>query len=306
MLKSDMAENNVIIYTDNDGGVNWDFTPTTESMFKQHLHRHPWVDSQALVYWVDKDDRYVESLAEVYMDWLESNPCPVAGTDSYYMGMEHSSYRIWCNLQACARIDVYIKVIQYCISSPAFTPEFLSHLLVSLYDCVECIRANYYYADTGNIRLSESNAVLNMAVMMPEFAKASEWLDESATGDVQLNWHLCPGDVTYHNHSSSYECRTAFSDGNNMSFRTFCFNGTSLNSNFTAHTGTSYTSDLPGRKYERSCYDITVNKSSSSTPVRFITVIYPFASSVPDISAEFITASRLSVTVGNEEYELSL
>ena len=128
----------------------------------------------------------------------------------------------------------------------------------------------------------------------------------SATGDVQLNWHLCPGDVTYHNHSSSYECRTAFSDGNNMSFRTFCFNGTSLNSNFTAHTGTSYTSDLPGRKYERSCYDITVNKSSSSTPVRFITVIYPFASSVPDISAEFITASRLSVTVGNEEYELSL
>lgn len=565
-------------FLDNDGGVNWNFTPTTESMFKQHLHRHPWVDTQALVYWVDKDDRYVESLAEVYMDWLESNPCPVAGTDSYYMGMEHSSYRIWCNLQACARIDVYIKVIQYCISSPAFTPEFLSHLLVSLYDCVECIRANYYYADTGNIRLSESNAVLNMAVMMPEFAKASEWLDESAadiarlqkqllmedgvleekdpsyhigviatfyeihkvlstngkestlpddyfsrlkggvnfvrdimypnysiedfndtrssswtksvlkknfvkyvemfpedetlrwfatertsgsaptellslykpsgwymfrtgwmpsdmmlilknnentfgyahcqndngtiglynngrnflpdsgvytyggsaednaareafratkmhntltykggnsvnnsadnsgifknsvqnnnydmvhvsnqsygalcheravfrvkdgffvivdfgigsaTGDVQLNWHLCPGDVTYHNHSSSYECRTTFSDGNNMSFRTFCFNGTTLNSNFTAHTGTSYTSDLPGRKYERSCYDITVSKSSTSTPVRFITVIYPFAeaSKLPAINAMFNSASKITVTVGDDEYLLSL
>ena len=565
-------------FLDNDGGVNWDFTPTTESMFKQHLHRHPWVDSQALVYWVDKDDRYVESLAEVYMDWLESNPCPVAGTDSYYMGMGHSSYRIWCNLQACARIDVYIKVIQYCISSPAFTPEFLSHLLVSLYDCVECIRANYYYADTGNIRLSESNAVLNMAVMMPEFAKASEWLDESAadiarlqkqllmedgvleekdpsyhigviatfyeihkvlstngkestlpddyfsrlkggvnfvrdimypnysiedfndtrssswtksvlkknfvkyvemfpedetlrwcatertsgsaptellslyepsgwymfrtgwmpsdmmlilknnentygfahcqndngtiglynngrnflpdsgvytyggsaednaareafratkmhntltykggnsvnnsadnsgifknsvqnnnydmvhvsnqsygalrheravfrvkdgffvivdlgigsaTGDVQLNWHLCPGDLTYHNHSSSYECRTTFTDGNNMSFRTFCFNGTTLNSNFTAHTGTSYTSDLPGRKYERPCYDITVSKSSTSTPVRFITVIYPFAeaSKLPAINAMFNSASKITVTVGDDEYLLSL
>ena len=565
-------------FLDTDGGVNWNFSPTTESMFKQHLHRHPWVDTQALVYWVSKDERYVKSLVEVYMDWLESNPCPVAGTDSYYMGMGHASYRIWCNLQACARIDVYIKVIQYCIASESFTPEFLSHLLVSLYDCVECIRANYYYADTGNIRLSESNAVLNLSVMMPEYAKSADWLDESvsdiirlqsklmmedgvleekdlsyhigvissfyeihkvmsmngkesmlpddyfarlkggvtfvrdmmypnysvedfndtrssswsksvlkknfvkyaemfpedktlewfatertsgtaptellqlykpsgwymfrtgwmpsdmmlilknnentygyahcqpdngtiglynngrnflpdagvytyggsdeddaareayratkmhntltlngansvnnkaessgifkssaqttdydmvhvsnqsygalrheravfrvkdgffvivdfgigsSTGNVELNWHLCPGEVGYVKHSDSYECRTAFADGNNMSFRTFCFNGTSLNSNFTAHTGTSYTSDLPGRKYERPCYDITVSKSSTSTPVRFITVICPFetVSKLPAVNAMFNSASKITVTVGDNEYMLSL
>ena len=563
-------------FLDTDGGVNWDFSPTTESMFRQHLNRHPWVDTQALVYWVTKDERYVESIVDVYMDWLESNPCPVAGTDSYYMGMSHPSYRLWCNLQATARIDVYIKVIQYCKDSENFTPEFLSHLLVSLYDCVECIRANYYYADTGNIRLSESNAVLNMAVMMPEFAKASEWLDESAadiarlqkqllmedgvleekdpsyhigviatfyeihkvlstngkestlpddyfsrlkggvnfvrdimypnysiedfndtrssswtksvlkknfvkyvemfpedetlrwfatertsgsaptellslykpsgwymfrtgwmpsdmmlilknnentygfthcqndngtiglynngrnflpdsgvytyggsaednaareafratkmhntltykggnsvnnsadnsgifknsvqnnnydmvhvsnqsygalrheravfrvkdgffvivdfgigsaTGDVQLNWHLCPGDVTYHNHSNSYECRTAFSDGNNMSFRTFCFNGTSLATDYNVTTGTSWHSNVPGTKYERPCYTVSSNKSGD--PVRFITVIYPFADadSLPSVSAMFTSADKMTVSIGENEYQLVL
>jgi len=565
-------------FLDTDGGINWNFSPTTESMFRQHLHRHPWVETQALVYWVTKDEKYVKSLVEVYMDWLESHPCPVAGSDSYYMGMGHASYRIWCNLQACARISTYIKVIQYCKDSENFTPEFLSHLLVSLYDCVECIRANYYYADAGNIRLSETQAVINMAVMMPEFAKSAVWFDEAAydverlmgillmedgvlvekdpsyhigviadfyemhrvlatngkdqvlpddyfsrlkggvafvrdliypnysledfndtrssswsksvlkknfakyaemfpddrtlewfatervsgaaptellqlykpsgwymfrtgwmpsdmmlilknnentfgyahcqndngtiglynngrnflpdsgvytyggsdeddaarevyrstkmhntltlnggnsvnnstensgifknsaqnetydmvhvsnqsygalrheravfrvkdgffvvvdfgigssTGNVELNWHLCPGEVDYIKHSDSYECRTTFTDGNNMSFRTFCFNGTTLNSNFTAHTGTSYTSDLPGRKYERPCYDITVSKSSTSTPVRFITVIYPFAeaSKLPAINAMFNSASKITVTVGDDEYLLSL
>ena len=130
----------------------------------------------------------------------------------------------------------------------------------------------------------------------------------SSTGNVELNWHLCPGEVDYIKHSDSYECRTTFTDGNNMSFRTFCFNGTTLNSNFTAHTGTSYTSDLPGRKYERPCYDITVSKSSTSTPVRFITVIYPFAeaSKLPAINAMFNSASKITVTVGDDEYLLSL
>ena len=565
-------------FLDTDGGVNWDFAPTTESMFRQHLHRHPWVANQALVYWGTKDEKYVKGIVDVYSDWLESHPCPVAGTDSYYMGMGHTSYRIWCNLQACARIETYIKVIQYCRGAESLTTEFLSDLLVSLYDCVECIRANYYYTDSGNIRQSETQAVLNMAVMMPEYKKSSEWLSEassdtermigvllmddgvlvekdpsyhigvlstfyeayqvlaangkasvlpsdyfsrlkggvyfvrdlmypdysiedfndtrssswsksvlkknflkyqemfpddatlqwfaterasgsapdellslyksagwymfrtgwnqsdmmlilknnensfgyahcqndngtislyrngrhflpdsgvytyggsdeddalrlqfrqtnmhntltlnsansvnnnksscgvfknsaqtsdydmvhttnqsygalrheravfrmkdgffvvvdfgigSATGSVELNWHMCPGEVTYNKHSNSYECRTMFADDNNMSFRTFCFNGTSLNSNFTAHAGTSYTSDLPGRKYERPCYDITVNKSSASTPVRFITVIYPFgdSSDLPAIDAMFNSASKITVTIGDKDYMLSL
>lgn len=576
-VESTSAEGDVYYsFLDTDGGINWNFTPTTEYMFTQHLHRHPWVDTQALVYWVTKDEKYVQSIVDVYSDWLETYPCPVAGADSYYMGMGHASYRIWCNLQACARIETYIKVLQYCKESESLTPEFLSELLVSLYDCVECIRANYYYTDSGNIRQSETQAVLNMAVMMPEYRKADEWLDEaigdterfldellmddgvlvekdpsyhigvlatfyeahqvlsennkenllpadyfsrlkngvyfvrdlvypdysvedfndtrsaswtesvltknfikyaemfpddqtlkwfatgrtsgsaptellslyqtsgwymfrtgweksdmmlilknnensagyahcqndngtislyrngrhflpdagvytyggsaeddaqraefrktkmhntltykgansvnnnketcgvfnksaqtdvydmvhisnqsysalrherhvyrikdgffvvvdqalgSATGSVELNWHLCPGTMDYIRQSDSYEARTTFGDGNDMSFRTFCFNGTSLTTDYNVTTGTSWHSNVPGTKYERPCYTVSSNKSGD--PVRFITVIYPFAnaSAVPKISAVFNSVSLATVTVGDDEYVLTL
>lgn len=563
-------------FLDTDGGVNWDLRPTTEDMFVQNMHRHPWIETLALVYWGTKDERYARSIVDVYSDWLETFPCPVAGEDSYYMGMEHADYSRWCNLQACARIETYIKTIQYCKDSEAFTPEFLSDLLVSLYDCVECIRANYYYEESSNIRQSETQAVLNMAVMMPEYRKAGEWLEEaltdtemllgglleedgvlvekdvhyhigvlskfydayqivaannkqnllpadyferlkngvlfvrdvmypdysmedfndtrssswtqnvlrknfvkyaemfpddqtlqwfatlrasgsaptellslyktsgwymfrtgweksdmmlilknnensagyahcqndngtislyrngrhflpdagvytyggsaednaqraefrktkmhntltykgansvnksketcgvfkksaqtdvydmvhtsnqsysalrherhvyrikdgffvvvdqalgSATGSVELNWHLCPGTMDYIRQSDSYEARTTFGDGNDMSFRTFCFNGTSLATDYNVTTGTSWHSNVPGTKYERPCYTVSSNKSGD--PVRFITVIYPFAkaSAVPNISVMFNSVSLATVTVGDDEYVLTL
>lgn len=563
-------------FLDTDGGVNWDLRPTSEDMFVQHMHRHPWIETQALVYWGTKDEKYAQSIVDVYSDWLNTFPCPVAGNDSYYMGMGHADYRKWCNLQACARIETYIKALQYCKESKAFTPEFISDLLVSLYDCVECIRANYYYADTGNIRQSETHAVLSMSVMMPEYKKSAEWLDEalkdnerflgelladdgvlvekdvsyhigvlatfyeahqvlsangkenllpsdfiqrlkngvyfvrdvmypdysmedfndtrssswtqnvlrknfvnysnmfpedqtlkwfatlrqsgsaptellslyktsgwymfrtgweqsdmmlilknnenefgfthcqndngtislykngrhflpdagvytyggsteddklrdqfrqtkmhntltykggnsvnnnketcgifkksaqtqeydmvhtsnqsygalrherhvyrmhdgffvvvdqglgSAKGSVEVNWHMCPGTMNYIRQSGSYEAQTEFGDGNNMSFRTFCFNGVSLNTGFSVTTGTSWHSNVPGTRYERPCYTISVDKSDN--PVRFITVIYPFAvsSDIPEISAVFNSVSKVTVTVGNKDYLLTL
>ena len=576
-IESTSSEGDVYYsFLDTDGGVNWDLRPTTDEMFVQQMHRHPWIETQALVYWGTKDEKYAQSIVDVYSDWLKTFPCPVAGKDSYYMGMEHADYRKWCNLQACARIDAYIKAIQYCKGSEAFTPEFLSDLLVSLYDCVECIRANYYYEVSSNIRQSETQAVLNMAVMMPEYRKAGEWLEEaltdtemllggllgedgvlvekdvhyhigvlskfydayqilsannkqnllladyferlkkgvlfvrdvmypdysmedfndtrssswtqnvlrknfvkyaemfpddqtlqwfatlrasgsaptellslyktsgwymfrtgweksdmmlilknnensagyahcqndngtislyrngrhflpdagvytyggsaeddaqraefrktkmhntltykgansvnnsketcgvfkksaqtdvydmvhtsnqsygalrherhvyrikegffvivdqalgSATGSVELNWHLCPGTMDYIRQSDSYEARTTFGDGNDMSFRTFCFDGTTLNTGFSVTTGTSWHSNVPGTKYERPCYTVSSNKSGD--PVRFITVIYPFAnaSAVPNISVMFNSVSLATVTVGDDEYVLTL
>ena len=565
-------------FLDKDGGVNWELRPTSEDMFVQHLHRHPWIATQGLVYWGTKDEKYARSIVEVYSDWLKTYPCPVAGKDSYYMGMGHTDYRRWCNLQACARVETYIKVLQYCKDSESFTPEFISDLLVSLYDSVECIRANYYYTDSGNIRQSETQAVLNMAVMMPEYKKAGEWLDEaiddterfldellmddgvlvekdlsyhigviatfyeahnilaangkesllpadyfarlkngvcfvrdmiypdysvedfndtrsaswtesvltknfvkysemfpddqtlkwfatgrasgsaptellslyktsgwymfrtgwqpsdmmlilknnensfgyahcqndngtislyrngrrflpdagvytyggsdeddalreqfrqtkmhntmtykggnsvnnnvencgifkssaqteeydkvhvsnqsygalrhervvyrmkdgffvvidmaigSSTGSVELNWHMCPGDVDYIRDSNTYEARTKFTDGNNMSFKTFCFNALYKVTDFVSTPRTSWCSNIPGTKKERPCHTVAINKSTTANPVRFITVIYPFdkASQLPQISAMFNSVSMVTVTIGNKEYTLTI
>ena len=563
-------------FKDASGGIDWEYLPVTETQFKVQKHRHQWIESQASVYWGTKDEKYVKSFMEVYSDWLETYPCPVAGQASYKIDGSHPLYDMWTDLQATSRTNAHINVLEYYRHSSSLTPEFLSDLLVSLYDCVECIRANYYYEESSNIRQSETQAVLNMAVMMPEYRKAGEWLEEaltdtemllgglleedgvlvekdvhyhigvlskfydayqivaannkqnllpadyferlkngvlfvrdvmypdysmedfndtrssswtqnvlrknfvkyaemfpddqtlqwfatlrasgsaptellslyqtsgwymfrtgweksdmmlilknnensagyahcqndngtislyrngrhflpdagvytyggsaednaqraefrktkmhntltykgansvnnsketcgvfkksaqtdvydmvhtsnqsysalrherhvyrikdgffvvvdqalgSATGSVELNWHLCPGTMDYIRQSDSYEARTTFGDGNDMSFRTFCFNGTSLATDYNVTTGTSWHSNVPGTKYERPCYTVSSNKSGD--PVRFITVIYPFAnaSAVPNISVMFNSVSLATVTVGDDEYVLTL
>ena len=129
----------------------------------------------------------------------------------------------------------------------------------------------------------------------------------SATGSVELNWHFCPGDMVYSQDAGSYSCRTDFNDGNNMLFKTFCFNGTVLSSDFTGTTGTSYTSNAIGVRQERPCCSIALQKTETGTPVRFITVIHPFsdASQLPEISAVFNSAAKVSVAIDGKDYVLS-
>ena len=563
-------------FKDNDGGIDWEYLPVTEAQFKIQKHRHQWMEYQAKVYWGTKDEKYVQSFMEVYSDWLETYPCPVAGQDSYKISGSHPYYDMWTDLQATSRTTAQINILEYIKSSSSITPVFLSDMLVAFHDCVECMLANKYYEPASNHRLYEVNAIYHAAAMMPEFVRSDAWLSDamtdlqqqiqiqfasdgvqnemdpsyhisvvnsfyeiyhlaivngredelpsglidklkgaamfvrdimypdysmedfndtrsvswtksvlkrnlakyaemfpdettfgwmategkegtaptslmssyqssgwymlrsgwkssdmmlilknnynarpwwhcqpdngtialynkgrhflpdagvytyggsvsdnalrdsfratamhntltldgatiadsrmlgtfknsaqtdvydmvhtsnqsygalrheravfrvkdgffvvvdfgigSATGSVELNWHFCPGDMVYSQDAKSYSCRTDFSDGNNMLLKTFCFNGTVLSSDFTGTTGTSYTSNAIGVRQERPCCRIALQKTETGTPVRFITVIYPFAnaSAVPNISVMFNSVSLATVTVGDDEYVLTL
>ena len=561
-------------FMDESGGINWEFLPVTESQFKTQKHRHQWIEYQASVYWGTKDEKYVKSFMEVYSDWLDTYPCPVAGQSSYKIAGSHPLYDMWTDLQATARTNAHINVLEYYKHSPSMTPEFLSDMLVAFHDCVECMLANKYYEPASNHRLYEVHAIYHAAAMMPEFLRSDVWLSDaltdlaqqmelqfasdgvqqemdpsyhisvvnsfyeiynlacvnnreaelpsglveklrnaalfvrdvmypdysledfndtrsvswtksvlkknfikyaeifpdepsfawmatehangtspdnlissyqstgwymlrsgwekkdmmmilknnynergwwhcqpdngmvslycngrrflpdagvytyggsasdnamrdsfratsqhntltldgatiadgrmlgafkktaqtdvydmvytsnqsygalrheralfrikdgffvvvdfaigSAQGSVELNWHFCPGNVVFSKDSDSYSCRTDFTDGNNMLFETFCFSGTSLTSDFNAKTGTSYTSNAIGARQQRPCCAVAVQKTTN--PIRFITVIYPFsdASDIPEISAVFNTASRMTVTVNGKQHILSL
>ena len=562
-------------FKDASGGIDWEYLPVTEAQFKTQKHRHQWIEYQASVYWGTKDEKYVKSFMEVYSDWLETYPCPVAGQASYKIAGSNPLYDMWTDLQATSRTNAHINVLEYYKHSSSLTPEFLSDMLVAFHDCVECMLANKYYEPASNHRLYEVHAIYHAAVMMPEFVRSQAWLSDaltdlaqqmdlqfasdgvqqemdpsyhisvvnsfyemynlacvnqreselpsglierlrnaalfvrdivypdysledfndtrsvswtksvlkknfvkyaeifpdepsfawmatehqsgsapdnlmttyqttgwymlrsgwqkndmmmilknncnergwwhcqpdngtvslycngrrflpdagvytyggsdsdnavrdsfratamhntltlngttiddsrmlgtfmkmaqtdvydmvhtsnqsygalrheravfrvkdgffvvvdfalgSAQGSVELNWHFCPGEMVYSQNAKSYSCRTNFED-NNMLFKTFCFNGTVLSSDFTGTTGTSYTSNAIGVRQERPCCRIALKKTETETPVRFITVIHPFsaASQIPEISAVFNSASKVTVTVSGKEYVLSL
>ena len=78
----------------------------------------------------------------------------------------------------------------YFIHSTNFTPEWLSTFLVAFEKEVECIRLNYY--QSGNILISQYQAVATAGILMPEFKNASTWATEGTQGlneslDTQFN-----------------------------------------------------------------------------------------------------------------------
>lgn len=165
-------------FADGNGGIDWDFVPDglTERQFMIQKHRHQWMEPQAKVYRVTRDEKYVEAWIDVYSSWLERYPCPqppgsLAG---------HELQDMWTDLQATSRVTSQINILQYCVQSENFTPAWLSTFLVAFSDCVECIRANYYHTEASNHRLFEVQAVLYAGLMMPEFANAQEWTEEAA------------------------------------------------------------------------------------------------------------------------------
>lgn len=176
-------------FKDASGGIDWEYLPVTETQFKIQKHRHQWIESQASVYWGTKDEKYVKSFMEVYSDWLETYPCPVAGQESYKIDGSHPLYDMWTDLQATSRTNAHINVLEYYKHSSSLTPEFLSDMLVAFHDCVECMLANKYYEPASNHRLYEVHAIYHAAVMMPEFIRSGAWLSDALT-DLEQQMQL--------------------------------------------------------------------------------------------------------------------
>ena len=172
-------------FKDASGGIDWEYLPVTETQFKTQKHRHQWIEYQASVYWGTKDEKYVKSFMEVYSDWLETYPCPVAGQASYKIAGSNPLYDMWTDLQATSRTNAHINVLEYYKHSSSLTPEFLSDMLVAFHDCVECMLANKYYEPASNHRLYEVHAIYHAAVMMPEFVRSQAWLSDALTDLAQ-------------------------------------------------------------------------------------------------------------------------
>ena len=143
-----------------------------------------------------------------------------------------------------------------------------------------------------------------------------------AEAPVNVQWYLCADekgslaenaaefdDLTA---SHAYGAHTVFSDGNNMAFRTF----PETSQGFAAETGLAWCSNDIDTRYQRRYYRITVDKASDKA-ARFITVIYPVSSEVPEIQASFTDNSAgaegtfhaegasVKVTIGGTEYNLT-
>lgn len=165
-------------FADYAGNLDWAASPggITETQFRIQRHRHQWMEIQAKAYRATGDEKYIDYIIDIYNSWLRTYPFPgVKKLTSATFADQ------WTDLQASSRVMSQVNILQYCVRSDRFTPDFLAEFLVEFANHVESIRANPYYKATSNHRLFEVQAVFTAGVMMPEFVKSSEWLQEGAS-----------------------------------------------------------------------------------------------------------------------------
>ena len=162
-------------FADAMGNLDWNARPggITERQFAIQRHRHHWMEIQAKAYRVTGDEKYVGYIKDIYGSWLKTYPFPGAKKLTAATFADQ-----WTDLQATDRIMAQINILQYCVRSEAFTPEWLAMYLVEFANHVESVRANPYYSEGSNHRLFEVQAEYTAGVLMPEFKNAGTWLDE--------------------------------------------------------------------------------------------------------------------------------
>ena len=190
-------------FKNDDGTINWGWKPEVSSVDREFLyqqHRHQWMEPQAKAYASTKNEDYIKNWIDVYTSWMNKYPCPNKAYDNPNIIDIEDGYE-WKGLQPTERALSQLNIISYYLSSPNFTPEWLSTVLNAFAETVEMIRLNPN--TTGNIRITQGQALFTAGVLMPEFINAEQWISEGLNRlDMDSQFRTdgvhCDLDFSYH------------------------------------------------------------------------------------------------------------
>lgn len=199
---SDASDDEYYSFKKDDGTINWGYRPDniTSYEFNYQQHRHQWMEPQAKAYAATKNEDYVKNWIDVYSSWMAAYPCPNKKYDNPNISQLEEGYE-WKGLQPAERLLGQLNIIYYYLSSPNFTPEWLSTVLNAMAETVEMINLNPN--DTDNIYLTQGQAMATAAILMPEFKNSEQWLAEGLKRlDVEKQFLAdgvhCELDLHYH------------------------------------------------------------------------------------------------------------
>ncbi|MGM9764651.1 MAG: heparinase II/III family protein [Candidatus Cryptobacteroides sp.] len=185
-----------VFYSFLDGkAINWEVVPEPVKDYQEwysQKHRFQWMLPQAKVYAATKDETYAEEWMTIVESWWNTyyerlwetgeDGKPIEGENGRYVyktfGSGSSGSAIpWTGLQPAERLQVLIPSFLYYMRSKSITPEFVSDLVVFLYDHMGNMLANPWYEEGSNIQLARQQSMLYAAIFLPELKGADEWLD---------------------------------------------------------------------------------------------------------------------------------
>ena len=160
--------------------INWQYWPVEDNELRWQLHRHKWFTPMGKAYRISGNEKYAKEWVLQYIDWIKKNPLLKMDKKQYdavsngKLRGEYENVRYaWRPLEVSHRLQDQTSQFQLFITSPHFTPEFLTELLVNYY-----VHANFilgHYSQKGNHLLFEAQRMLCAGSFFPELKDAPIW-----------------------------------------------------------------------------------------------------------------------------------
>ncbi len=148
--------------------INWAVVPYGDSEFTWLLNRHTFFLEIGRVYLRTGDEKYAQAFNEIIADWIVSNPVPDDPD-----GRRNS----WRTLEAGIRMfNTWQMGWQSFKDSPSFTTDARIMMLKSFAEHADYLMR---FPRGGNWELMQSNGLLHVGAMFPEFRDAPKWRAEA-------------------------------------------------------------------------------------------------------------------------------
>ncbi|NDV57294.1 heparin-sulfate lyase HepC [Bacteroides sp. 519] len=160
--------------------INWQYWPVKDNELRWQLHRHKWFGPMGKAYRISGDEKYAKAWAHQYMDWIKKNPLVEIDKEEYeltsgntFEGAKENMRFAWRPLEVSHRLQDQTSQFLLFLSSPSFTPEFLTEFLVNYHKHAVHIMGNY--SKQGNHLLFEAQRMIYAGAFFPEYKNAVTW-----------------------------------------------------------------------------------------------------------------------------------
>lgn len=160
--------------------INWRFWPIQDNELRWQLHRHKWFVPMGKAYRISGNEKYAQEWVFQYTDWIKKNPLMRIDKEEYELANKNQIKEdaenvrfAWRPLETSHRLQDQISQFSLFITSPAFTPEFLTEFLVNYHQHAVHILENY--SAGGNHLLFQAQRMLAAGAFFPEFKEAAAW-----------------------------------------------------------------------------------------------------------------------------------
>lgn len=148
--------------------IDWEANPVNDREWPTALNRHGDLVTLARAWWHTGDDRYAAGAAEFLRQWIAA-----AGVTGV---MRRDVY--WSTLNTGIRMTVWPEAWTRLLKAEVFDPDVRLQMLKMFYHQAEYLTANH---GGGNWLVTESQGLLGVALLFPEFTRAAAW-EEAALG----------------------------------------------------------------------------------------------------------------------------